>query len=80
MKAVLLMLASMLPEGNAVASETPVNLVGDPGFEKQSDAGRGTWVGTQNAGRATQGGQAVTGVPIQSSTRQPPRHGRRSGG
>ena len=51
MRTVLLMLASILPAGYAVASETPVNLVGDPGFEKQPDAGRGTWVGTQNAGK-----------------------------
>ncbi|GEM_PF-1920842 len=51
MRTVLLMLASILPAGYAVASETPVNLVGDPGFEKQPDAGCGTWVGTQNVGK-----------------------------
>jgi hypothetical protein len=53
MRTVLLMLASILPAGYAVASETPVNLVGDPGFEKQPDADRGAWAGTQNAGKPT---------------------------
>lgn len=51
MIAIPLMLASILPAGYAVASETPVNLVGEPGFEKQPGAGRSVWVGTQNAGQ-----------------------------
>jgi hypothetical protein len=51
MRPVLLMLASILPAGYAVASETPVNLVADPGFEKQPGYSRGAWVGTQNAGK-----------------------------
>jgi hypothetical protein len=51
MRTTLLMLALVLLSGYAVGSETPVNLVADPGFEMQPDAGRGIWVGTQNAGK-----------------------------
>ena len=51
MKTTLLMLALVLLSGHAVGSEAQVNLVADPGFEKQPDAGRGAWVGTQNAGK-----------------------------
>ena len=28
-----------------------VNLIADPGFDEQPGAGRGAWVGTQNAGQ-----------------------------
>jgi hypothetical protein len=50
MRAVLLLFASILPAGYAVALEAPVNLVADLGLENQPGSGRGTWVGTQNAG------------------------------
>jgi hypothetical protein len=45
------MLALVLLSGYAAGSEAQINLLADPGFEAQPGAGRGTWVGTQNAGQ-----------------------------
>ena len=52
MRTSLLTLAVVLLSACAAGAAAPVNLVADPGFEEQPVAGRGGWVGTQNAGQA----------------------------
>ena len=44
-----LLFAPLAAFAEPVAS--PVNLIADPGFDEPLGAGRGTWVGTQNAGK-----------------------------
>ena len=51
MRTSLLMLAMMLLSGDAGTAAAQVNRIADPGFELQPDAGRGSWVGTQNGGQ-----------------------------